>query len=30
MFMVMTAAMGLASDWRSRRRSAPAGMVAGE
>jgi FSR family fosmidomycin resistance protein-like MFS transporter len=29
-FMVMTAAMGLASDWRSRRRAAPAGMVAGD
>jgi MFS family permease len=29
-FMVMTAAMGLASDWRSRRRVPPARAVAGE
>jgi MFS family permease len=29
-FMVLTAAMGLATDWRSRRRAAPARMVPGE
>jgi MFS family permease len=30
LFMVMTAAMGLASEWRSRRRAGLAGVVAGE